>query len=77
MCIGMGRESGRRGATGIAPIAPARWEPDIGIFKAIFAFIVFLCKCKIASFRLDRKRRKDKDSYYFMQIEHINFEVRI
>ena len=42
MCIGMGRESGRRGATGIVPIAPARWESDIGIFKAIFAFIVFL-----------------------------------
>ena len=77
MCIGMGRESGRRGATGIVPVAPARWESDIGIFKAIFAFIVFLCKCKIASFRINRKRLKDKDNYYFEQIEHIEFQVEI
>lgn len=75
MNISMGIESGNRGIDGIVPTGPGCWVSDISIFKALLAFLRFLFKCQIASFRLNRKRLKDKDNYYFKHIEHIKFEV--
>lgn len=77
MTIGIGIESGNRGATGIVPVDPGRWVSDIGLARAVFEFLRFLWKCKRESVRLSKLRMKDKDTYYCEHVEHFEIQVDI
>lgn len=77
MRIGLGRKSSKIGATGIVPCDSGYWVYEVSIIGAVTRLLVLLIKSKIASIRLNRKRREDRANYYFRRIEEIRFEITI